>query len=279
MTYREMYEWGVRQLEQAEVPEARLDAGLLLEFVCKTDRNALLAHGEDEKTKEELDRYHNLIKRRAGRIPLQHLTHEQEFMGLPFYVDERVLIPRQDTEILVEEALHGLKDGMQILDMCTGSGCILLSLLHYSNECEGVGVDFSTDALEVARQNAQSLGETPVFIHSDLFENVTGKFDLIVSNPPYIATKEIETLMPEVREHEPHMALDGLEDGLFFYRRIVQDAIRHLKSDSRLIFEIGYDQAKIVAKLMTDAGFDAVEIKKDYAGLDRVVTGVWQMFQ
>ena len=217
-----------------------------------------------------------LIEKRAVHIPLQHLTGEQNFMGLDFLVNEHVLIPRQDTEILVEEIMRDLHDGIRILDMCTGSGCILLSLLHYSNDCSGVGVDVSEDALAVARQNADRLAEKQaVFIQSDLFEKVEGSFDLIVSNPPYIRSQEIAGLMPEVREHEPHLALDGKDDGLHFYREIIKGAMPHLKRGGQLFFEIGYDQGEAVQALLAANGYTEIAVVKDYARLDRVVYGTF----
>lgn len=275
MTYRELFEYGKKQLEDAGIEEAALDARLLLEYICHTDRNALLVHGDSVRSDLEEQFYRMVIEKRAQRIPLQHITGQQEFMGLTFKVNEHVLIPRQDTEILVEEAMRYLSDGMRILDICTGSGCILLSLLKYSNECEGLGVDISDDALAVARENAQNLGLEAEFRHSDLLEKVEGKFDMIVSNPPYIETAVIDTLMPEVREHEPMLALDGREDGLYFYRRIVEQCTSYMTRGARLFFEIGYDQGEAVKNMMIHKGFCEVEIIKDYAGLDRVVTGCW----
>ncbi len=275
MTYRELFEYGKKQLEDAGIEEAALDARLLLEYICHTDRNALLVHGDSVRSNLEEQFYRMVIEKRAQRIPLQHITGQQEFMGLTFKVNEHVLIPRQDTEILVEEAMRYLSDGMRILDICTGSGCILLSLLKYSNECEGLGVDISDDALAVARENAQNLGLETEFRHSDLLEKVEGKFDMIVSNPPYIETAVIDTLMPEVREHEPMLALDGREDGLYFYRRIVEQCTSYMTRGARLFFEIGYDQGEAVKDMMIHKGFCEVEIIKDYAGLDRVVTGCW----
>lgn len=275
MTYRELFEYGKKQLEDAGIEEAALDARLLLEYICHTDRNALLVHGDSVRSDLEEQFYRMVIEKRAQRIPLQHITGQQEFMGLTFKVNEHVLIPRQDTEILVEEAMRYLSDGMRILDICTGSGCILLSLLKYSNECEGLGVDISDDALAVARENAQNLGLEAEFRHSDLLEKVEGKFDMIVSNPPYIETAVIDTLMPEVREHEPMLALDGREDGLYFYRRIVEQCTSYMTRCARLFFEIGYDQGEAVKNMMIHKGFCEVEIIKDYAGLDRVVTGCW----
>lgn len=312
MTYREIFEQGKSLLVRAQIEEAELDARLLLEYVCQTDRNDLLTHGDRAVGIEEETVYKQLISERARHIPLQYLTGEQEFMGLSFAVNEAVLIPRQDTEILVEEVLRNLHDGMRILDMCTGSGCILISLLHYSNDCSGVGADISAEALQVARENGERiLGQTSfacdveqtvdasgirtalggnanegrteddnwekelVWIQSDLFTNITGKFEFIVSNPPYIKSGEIPSLMPEVREHEPLTALDGSRDGLYFYRKITDESRNYLVSGGMLYFEIGYNQAEDVCRLMEQAGFLEVTTVQDYAGLDRVVYGTW----
>jgi release factor glutamine methyltransferase len=280
MTYRECYEQGCRTLQAAGIEEAALDARLLLEAVCGTDRNDLLVHGEQPVAPEAEEKYLNWIRQRAEHIPLQQLTGEQDFMGLTFNVNEHVLIPRQDTEILVEEVLKELHDGMRILDMCTGSGCILLSLLHYSNDCEGLGVDLSAEALKVAGRNVLKVltpekAEHAHFLQSDLFEKVEGKFEIIVSNPPYIASAEVEKLMPEVRDHEPRMALDGTEDGLHFYRRIIEEAGKHLVSSGMLFLEIGYDQGQAVSELMRTEGYCEVQVVQDYAGLDRVVLGTY----
>ena len=283
MTYRELYEYGQLRLVENEIAEAALDARLLLEYICHTDRNELIVHGDRECSDLEEQFYRMTIDRRASHIPLQHITGVQEFMGLTFKVNEHTLIPRQDTEILVEEAMRHLSDGMRILDMCTGSGCILLSLLKYSNECEGIGIDISDKALAVARENAKRLELDAVFLEGDLFapladfvsEKTTDRlFDLVVSNPPYIETAVIETLMPEVREHEPVLALDGMEDGLHFYRRIVSEAPAHMRKGAYLFFEIGCEQGEAVKALMQEGGFAQVEILKDYAGLDRVVYGI-----
>ena len=293
-TYKDVYEVGRETLEKAGIDEAALDARLLLEFVCDTDRNTLLAHGDREVSAQEYDRYRGLIESRAAHVPLQHLTGQQEFMGLTFIVNEDVLVPRQDTEVLVEEVMKNLHDGMRILDMCTGSGCILLSLLHYSNDCTGIGVDLSEPALAVARGNYERLrGERPEmnahFLQGDLFEALAchsngtdgceeeacqeEKFDIIVSNPPYIETDEILTLMPEVREHEPMTALDGGADGLAFYRRIARDAGAYLNGGGMLFFEIGCEQAESVRGIMERTGFREIQVVKDFAGLDRVVYG------
>lgn len=277
MTYREAYQTGKEQLAAADIAEAELDARLLLEYVCGTDKNWLLVYGQEPVREEDLQRYQKLLVQRAGRIPLQYLTGVQSFMGLDFFVNEHVLIPRQDTEILVEEVLRNLRDGMSVLDLCTGSGCILISLLRYTNDCRGLGVDISPEALKVAEENAQRLlpdsGERLKFVKSNLYERVEDKFDVIVSNPPYIPTGAIGTLMPEVRDHEPRLALDGSEDGLIFYRRIINESRVYLRGGGMLFFEIGFDQGRAVSELMERSGFLEVKVLKDYAGLDRVVSG------
>lgn len=277
MNYKQAYELGKNHLEEAGVAEAALDARLLLEHVCGTSRNDLLVHGDREVADTQIERYLECIARRQSREPLQHITGVQDFMGLEFTVNEHVLIPRQDTEILVEEVMKDEFDGSRILDMCTGSGCILISLLHYSNWCKGVGVDISSAALAVAKENATKLlpeEKRPVFVESNLFEAVEGTFDIIVSNPPYIRTEVIGTLMPEVKDFEPMQALDGYNDGLYFYRRIVEESPDYLNKGGRLYFEIGHDQGEEVSALLERAGFEQVRVIKDYAGLDRVVCGI-----
>lgn len=273
MNYTEAFLMGMQKLKEAQIGEAQLDARLLLEEVCGTDHNTLLCHGDREVSEAEEEQYRKALEQRAVHVPLQHLLGYQDFMGLRFQVNEYVLIPRQDTEILVEEAMRYLHDGMRILDLCTGSGCILLSLLHYSNDCEGVGVDISQEALQVAVQNAELLGIRADFLKSDLYEKVTGKFDLLVSNPPYIERAIIPTLMEEVREHDPYIALDGGEDGLDFYRRIIGGAQDYLKRGGQILMEIGSGQAKAVSELLREAGFKEIDVCRDFAGLDRVVSG------
>ncbi len=279
MIYRECYDWGSAVLESAGVPDAQLDALLLLEYVCHTSRSTLFAHGDMEVAPERSAHYKELIGRRAQRIPLQHLTGVQEFMGLEFAVNEHVLIPRQDTEILVEEVLKNLHDGMRILDLCTGSGCILISLMKYSNDCHGVGADISAQALRTAEANAAAILETGrsdiTFVQSDLFGQITGKYEFIVSNPPYIERGSIDTLMPEVRDHEPVTALDGGVDGLDFYREITAKSRNYLVNGGMLFFEIGCDQGADVQECMRQNGFVEITVVKDYSGLDRVVYGTW----
>lgn len=273
MKYRELYDYGVSILTQEQLAEASLDARLLLEYVCHTSQTTLLAHGDREVDAKEEENYKALLEKRRKHIPLQHLTGEQMFMGLRFVVNEHVLVPRQDTEILVEEAMRELHDGMSVLDMCTGSGCILLSLLQYSNDCKGVGVDISPEALLVAQENAKLLGITAKFREGNLFSALMPqeKFDLLISNPPYIESEVIPTLMAEVRCHEPQGALDGGRDGLDFYRRISLEAKPHLYRGARIFFEIGCNQAEAVSGILEKEGYQDIEVVKDFAGLDRVV--------
>ena len=273
MTLREAWKLGKDRLTTANVPDAELDAWYLLEWCTGVNRSHYLAYPDEAISQEQEQQYGTALVRREQRIPLQQITGEQEFMGLSFYVNEHVLIPRQDTEVLVEETAKFLKDGMRFLDLCTGSGCILLSLLHLKPGAEGTGADLSPEALKVAEKNRERLGAKAELIESDLFTKIEGAFDVIVSNPPYIKREEIETLMDEVRLHEPYMALDGHEDGLYFYRKIAAEAPKHLRAGGGLFLEIGWDQGESVSELLREQGFTDVNVVKDLAGLDRVVEG------
>ena len=274
MKYSKLYEFGCLQLKAADISDWKTDARLLLEFACGTDFNFLYTNPDFEVSEDKEILYKEYIDKRLTRVPLQHITGTQCFMGLDFKVTPDVLVPRPDTEILVEEVLKDLHDGMRILDMCTGSGCILLSLLKYSNDCTGQGVDISPEALKVARENADSLEiSSAEFVESDLFQNVSGKFDILVSNPPYIKTSEIKTLMPEVSIHDPYIALDGHEDGVYFFKKILETSPEFLNRGSLIAFEIGNDEGEAVSKLMEEAGLKNIEVIKDYGGNDRVVKG------
>ena len=305
MTLKTGYTEAKRRLEKSGIEEAALDAWLLLEHVTGISRASYYADPDREMSPDEWRRYSELVGRRAERVPLQHITGTQEFLGLVFEVNEHVLIPRQDTEILVEQALAFIGSGKvpaaensrtRILDMCTGSGCILLSVMHWAESyrqkalrragdtarggekqdiiIEGTGADISPKALAVAEKNARRLGISAGFVESDLFGAVRGKYGMIVSNPPYIRTDEIKDLQEEVRLHDPVIALDGREDGLYYYRRIVRESRSYLEEGGALLFEIGCDQAEAVSGLMSGAGFSEITVKKDLAGLDRVVSGV-----
>ena len=280
-TLQMIYREGKEQLEAAGVPDADLDAWYLLEFVTGISKARYYGNPEAGIDEREALKYRDVIRQRAERIPLQHITGEQEFMGFSFQVDEHVLIPRQDTETLVEEALEVLKPKMKILDLCTGSGCILLSLLKLGEKrgiagLKGTGADISREALKVAEENGRRL-EIPedrvAWVRGDLFENLEGPFDLLVSNPPYIPSGELSGLQEEVRLHDPALALDGHEDGLYFYRRIAAEAGKYLRDGAYLMLEIGWDQGEAVSTLLDVAGYREVKVKKDLSGNDRVVRG------
>lgn len=273
MTYREAIELGVDTLSKAQIDNPDLDAWYLLQMVCKIERSFYYLHEEEEITEEQQKEYEIALKKRTERVPLQYIIGEQEFMGLSFKVNSNVLIPRQDTETLVEEALKVCKSGMQVLDLCTGSGCIIISLMKNAPGMTGTASDMSKQALLVAKENGKNHEVDVEWIRSDLFDNITGKYDLIVSNPPYIPTAEISRLMPEVRDFEPFDALDGREDGLYFYREIIEQSQDYLNSEGYLFVEIGYDQGEAVSALMKENGFTDVEVVKDLAHLDRVVKG------
>lgn len=280
-TLQMIYREGKEQLELSGVPDADLDAWYLLEFVTGISKAQYYGNPEAGMEEEEVLRYRDVIRQRAKRIPLQHITGEQEFMGFSFRVNEHVLIPRQDTETLVEEALGVLKPKMEILDLCTGSGCILLSLLKLGEKqgiagLKGTGADISREALKVAKENGRRLeipGDRVAWVRGDLFEKLEGPFDLLVSNPPYIPSGELSGLQEEVRLHDPALALDGHEDGLYFYRRIAAEAGKYLRDGAFLMLEIGWDQGEAVRGLLEAAGYREVEVKKDLSGNDRVVRG------
>lgn len=273
MTFREAIRFGEEKLNIAGIEDAKHDAWLLLIFICKIDRTFYYVHMDEEMPVEQVAEYENVLNKRAEHVPLQYITGEQEFMGIPFHVNDAVLIPRQDTETLVEEALKVVRPGMKVLDMCTGSGCILISILKNIVDVEGYGYDISKQAINVAKENAKLNNVNATFERSDLFEDVSETFDVIVSNPPYIPTDVIGGLMPEVAVYEPMQALDGKEDGLHFYRRIIEAASQYLNPGGKLLFEIGHDQGEAVSALMKEAGYQDVRVINDLAGNDRVVTG------
>lgn len=273
MTFREAISKGKERLENAGIVDAKTDAWLLITTACKIDHTYYYMHMDEDMTQEQLHEYESLVDKRCERIPLQYITGEQEFMGLNFYVNSNVLIPRQDTETLVEEALKRIHPGMKVLDMCTGSGCILISILKNVADVEGYGYDISKQALIVAKENAKRNDVSAIFERSDLFEEITGKFDVIVSNPPYIRTEDITGLMPEVAGFEPMQALDGKEDGLYFYRKMIAEAKEYLVPGGFVLFEIGYDQGEAVSDMMRYAGYDHIQVIKDLAGNNRVVVG------
>ena len=262
---------GAKMLTQAGIDEAELDARYILEYITGLNSAQYFIHSEDIIEKNKAEEFFRLIERRSKRIPLSYVIGTRDFFGLTFKVDENVLIPEQETELLVEEVIKH-SEGISVLDMCTGSGCIAISIALFGKPSKVAASDISEKALEVARENAKSLKAGEIsFIQGDMFENVTDKFDIIVSNPPYIETGEIDELMPEVRDYIPRLALDGDIDGLKFYRIISKEAVKKLNKNGRIFYEIGYNQSRAVASILLENGFTDVKIMKDYSGLDRIV--------
>lgn len=270
-TYRELLGQAQALLRQSGINDADIDAWYLLEYVFGIKRAQYYLLSNEQAPEEAAREYLKLAKKRAMHIPLQYITGTQEFMGLVFEVNEDVLIPRQDTELLVEEVLK-VSDGKEVLDMCCGSGCIIISLAKLGRLKKAAAADISEKALAVAKKNAARHQVNVEFINSDLFGSVKGSYDIIVSNPPYIPTSDIEKLMPEVKEYEPRLALDGMVDGLEFYRRIVDDSRKHLNRDGYIFFEIGYNQAEAVSQILSDAGFCDITVRKDLSRHDRIVS-------
>ena len=286
ITFGHMLEVGIHRLEEAKIADAKRDAETLLLYLEKADRTFLYVHRNDATDEYRADAYFGLIDRRAAGEPLQYILGSQEFMGLNFAVNPSVLIPRQDTETLVELALKRAgekKRSLSILDMCCGSGAIAVSMAHFLPKAKITACDISPEALEVARGNAarNGLNGRIEFRESDLFfmtkrkktVRIKDSFDMILSNPPYIPTQDIDTLQTEVRDHEPIKALDGGSDGLDFYQRIAEDAFGSLKKDGLMFLEIGCDQAEAVTSLLSGAGYySEIEVHKDLTGLDRVIS-------
>lgn len=255
-----------------EEADAEADARLLLEHAAKIDRSYYYLHMEEPIDDDAAEAYREMLHRRAQREPVQYITGEAFFYGNTYYVTPDVLIPRQDTEILVAEAEKRLKPGMHILDLCTGSGCVLLSILQRC-AAAGTGSDISEAALHVAEQNGKRLGVAAEWIRSDLFAGIGGVFDIIVGNPPYIRSEVLQDLQPEVISHEPVTALDGGKDGLDILRRIIREAPDHLQEDGWILLEIGYDQGDAVRSLLTEQGYNDIQIIKDLEHRERVAAG------
>ncbi len=282
MKIKEMIKNGIEYLNESNIEDASLKARMLLSNILDKSKEYLVIH-DDEEINEKINKlYMKKIEQLKNHEPIQYIINNQEFMGFDFYVDNNVLIPQPDTENLVEEVLFIInsleKDfnqkTMKILDMCTGSGVIAISLSKILNSDKVLiyGSDISKEALKIAEQNAMQNCAKVVFLKSNIFENINEnhRFDIIVSNPPYIETKIIETLSDEVKK-EPHIALDGGEDGLFFYREIIKNAKQYLNSNGYLAFEIGYNQREKVEKLLIENGYNNIYSRKDLSGNDRVV--------
>ena len=283
-TLRQLLKEGEQRLMENQIENSTMEARYLLEYICDLNWAQYLLQADTEADPQEERRYRQAVERRCKHYPLQYILGTAGFMGLDFMVNEAVLIPRQDTEVLVETVLEKADiPGGKILDMCTGSGCILISLMALGSYGRGVGADISEDALRVARMNGifnrenwekNGRGANDIlWLQSNLFEKVSGRFDVIVSNPPYIPAAVIETLMPEVRVYEPRLALEGADEGLEFYKKIAGAAEAYLKPEGWLFFEIGCEQAEAVSGILMENGFRDIHTVKDLAGLDRVVYG------
>lgn len=278
-TYRDAVRYGARVLANAHIDNADYDALELLLYITGIDRTRYLIDATQQLDDVSLKRYLEAVTKRAHHVPLQHIMGYTYFYGRKYMVNEHVLIPRQDTEVLVDEVMKLTSDSSRVLDMCTGSGCIIISLAAAGHTAEyeygAVGVDISDKAIEVAEYNSKLNGVSYVdFIKSNMFAELrdTGvKFDVIVSNPPYIPTKDIRELSDEVKLHDPLLALDGDEDGLKFYRAITRNAVDYLNKGGYLCYEIGYNQAQDVSDILVSCGYNDIRVVKDLAGLDRVV--------
>ena len=275
MKIEELLRYGKEKLEKQKVEDASIISRILMQYVLKIDRNKLIINKNDNVDINKENEYKEYIEKIIKGKPVQYITNNQEFMKLNFYVDENVLIPQPDTEILVEKVIKSIDimENIEILDMCTGSGCIGISLAKNIKNTKVTLVDISKEAIEIAKKNAiQNEVENKItFIQSDMFENVKGKFDIIVSNPPYIKTDIIQTLDKQV-QNEPHIALDGGKDGLDFYKILINEAHKYLKKDGKIFLEIGYDQKQEVESLAKQSKhYKKIETIKDLSQNDRVI--------
>lgn len=276
MTIKEAIKKGTINLKIKGIEEPNLKARLLMQYILNKSRQYILVYDNKQLTQAQEFQYFRNIEKLIKKFPLQHITHQQEFMKITFYVDENVLIPRPDTEILVEEVIQIAKkiNAKKILDMCTGSGAIAVSLAKYIPDSRITAVDISSKALNIAKKNAKSnqVENQITFVESNLFENLPKeKYDIIVSNPPYIKNEEIKTLDKEVQK-EPKLALDGGIDGLDFYRAIIKQDYEYLKFNGYLCFEIGYDQKEEVMELIKqEEKYKDTYSKKDLYGNDRII--------
>lgn len=276
MNIKEVLKNGIEKLNENNIEDASLKAKMLLSEILEMKKEYLLIHEEEIMDVPDINTFFEKIDRLVNNEPIQYILNRQDFMGLNLYVDNNVLIPQPDTEILVEEVIEIAKDreeGLKILDMCTGSGAIAISLARYIKESKVYATDISEAALEIAKDNALKNITDITFVKSDVFDKVEEKeFDIIVSNPPYIESDVIKTLSKEV-QNEPHIALDGGTDGLYFYRKISKEAISYLKDGGYIAFEIGYNQREQVENLLREYGYKNIYSKKDLGGNDRVVIG------
>lgn len=277
MRYSEIQKEIQKRFDDEGIPDAAADARFLIMYATGFGYAELMLHMQEEISEAELESLNAYVKRRCNREPLQYIIGTQDFMGYTFKCTPACLIPRLDTEVLAEmvtEYIKTLDFEPDVLDMCTGTGCIITSLAGLCKLNSATGSDISEEALKIAKENAELNKQKVSFIRSDLFDNISGKFDVITANPPYIRSDVIPGLMPEVKSFEPMLALDGGEDGLMLYRCIAVEAAEHLKTGGRLYLEIGDDQGEAVRELLVMNGYKDVRICRDLAGLDRIAVAV-----
>ena len=282
MKIGELLNIAAKTLSDAGINTARLDSQLLLGKVLNKDKLYLMINNAENVNNTNEEKFFELINKRKEKMPVRYILGECDFMGLDFFVEEGVLIPRSDTEVLVEKVLSMVDENAELYacDLCSGSGAIGIALAAYRKNIKVDSIDYYEIPEKITKKNIarHNLQDRMNFIKSDLLKeaiNKGKKYDLLVSNPPYIKAEEIETLMSDVKDYEPHTALDGGNDGLVFYRRIMEESKRVMKNNSIIAFEIGYDQGESVKELMENNGCNNVEIIKDLAGLDRVVIGIF----
>lgn len=271
MLVSEALKYGMEELKKHAVTDFKSDTSLLLEHSTGLDFRKYFLNRDKSLSFEEEALFRQCLRRRITGEPVQYITNKAYLMGHEFYVDRNVLIPRYDTEILVDTVLRHTKPEMKLLDLCTGSGCILISVMKECPDLLGVGSDISAGALEIAQRNANAHKVSPKLVESDLFERINGMYDVIVSNPPYIDKKDMEELQREVREYEPHLALYGGEDGMDYYRRIIGESKDYLVDGGKIFFEIGYNQLEGVSALLKSRGFVDIFVVKDLNQKDRVI--------
>lgn len=269
----ELLKLGENVLKKENIQDSHMKASILLQYVLKQTKQELIINSKEMVEPSKVNKYNNYLQKIIKGSPIQYITKHQQFMALDFYVDENVLIPQPDTEVLVEEGIKIIKEqNMEVLDLCTGSGAIAISIAHYCQNSTVTATDVSKEALEIARKNANLNNVNIEFIESNLFDKLTERsFDIILSNPPYIETDIIKTLEKDVQA-EPHLALDGGKDGLEFYKKILNEAHKHLKTNGYLMLEIGYNQGNAVINLEhKNLKLITKQPIKDLAGNDRVV--------
>lgn len=275
MKILELYKNSAKELEQQGILTSKLDVKILLSYLLNIDSKELIMYFNQHIEQKFINSFNNLLKRRLNREPIANIVNKKSFWSYDFFVNENVLTPRNDSEILIEAVLsnyNNMQEGLKILDLGTGSGCLILSLLKMYKNARGLAVDISEKALKVARQNAENLKINNIkFLKNNWNDNIEDKFDIIISNPPYIPTKEIKELEPEVNKFNPLLALDGGEDGLNCYRYLAKSLEKNLKENTKIFLEIGKNQEKDIEKIFNENGYELLKMYKDLAEINRIL--------